>query len=198
MTSICFVRHGETDWNALGKIQGQTDIPLNNNGRSQADECGRYLQDSEWDLMITSPLLRAKETATIINKYLDLPLTEMEDFCERGFGDAEGMTVTERLQVFPDGIYPNQESFEALTERLVEGIRKIHKLHKGKKVLLVAHGAVINAILTHFSDGKIGSGKTKLVNGCINHIEWLEEESWKIKSYNQTGHLSAFSKKGTV
>ncbi|SFL54748.1 uncharacterized phosphatase [Gracilibacillus orientalis] len=197
MTSICFVRHGETDWNALGKVQGQTDIPLNNYGRSQANECGRYLQDSVWDLMITSPLQRAKETATIINKYLDLPLTEMGDFRERGFGDVEGMTVIERLQGFPDGIYPNQESIEALTHRLVEGIRKIHHIHKGKKVLLVAHGAVINAILAHFSDGEIGSGKTKLVNGCINRIEWIEE-SWQIKSYNQTGHLSAFSEKGTV
>ncbi|QGH33847.1 histidine phosphatase family protein [Gracilibacillus salitolerans] len=197
MTSICFVRHGETDWNALGKIQGQTDIPLNNNGRSQADECGRYLQDFEWDVMITSPLQRAKETATIINKYLDLSLTEMNDFRERGFGDVEGMTFQERLEAFPDGIYPNQESFEELTERLVEGLQEIHQIHKGRKVLLVAHGAVINAILTNFSDGKIGSGKTRLVNGCINHIEWIEEV-WQIKSYNQTGHLSAFNEKGKI
>ncbi len=197
MTSICFVRHGETDWNALGKIQGQTDIPLNNNGRSQADECGRYLQDFEWDVMITSPLQRAKETATIINKYLDLSLTEMNDFRERGFGDVEGMTFQERLEAFPDGIYPNQESFEELTERLVEGLQEIHQIHKGRKVLLVAHGAVINAILTNFSDEKIGSGKTRLVNGCINHIEWIEEV-WQIKSYNQTGHLSAFNEKGKI
>ncbi|MGN8647545.1 histidine phosphatase family protein [Gracilibacillus sp. HCP3S3_G5_1] len=197
MTSICFVRHGETDWNALGKIQGQTDIPLNNNGRSQANECGRYLQDNEWDVLITSPLQRAKETATIINKYLDLPLIEMGDFRERGFGEAEGMTVIERMKAFPDGIYPNQESNEVLRERLVDGIQKIHDIHKGKKVLLVAHGAVINAILAHFSDGKIGSGKTRLVNGGISHIENVEE-IWQIKGYNQKGHLSGYSEEGSM
>ncbi len=197
LTSICFVRHGETEWNALGKIQGQTDIPLNNSGRSQANECGRYLQDFEWDVILTSPLQRAKETATIINKYLHLPLIEMNDFRERGFGDAEGMTFQERAEVFPNGNYPNQESIEALTDRLVNGLQNIHQIHKEKKVLLVAHGAVINAILSNFSDGEIGSGKTRLVNGCINHIGWIEE-TWKIKSYNQTEHLTAFSEKGSV
>ncbi|MDX8044497.1 histidine phosphatase family protein [Gracilibacillus sp. S3-1-1] len=201
MTSIWFVRHGETDWNALGKIQGQTDIPLNNTGRSQANECGLYLQDFHWDVLISSPLKRAKETASIINKYLDLPITEMDDFRERSFGDAEGMTVEERMEVFPDGIYPHQESIEALTERIMQGMAKIDHIHKGKKVLVVAHGAVINAIFTHLTDGEIstGTGKkvSRLANGSISHVQ-LVDETWQIKHFNQKDHLSAYSAKGSM
>ncbi|SHN22271.1 histidine phosphatase family protein [Gracilibacillus kekensis] len=197
MTTVCLVRHGETDWNAEGRIQGQTDIPLNENGKIQADECGQFLQVTDWDLLITSPLQRAKQTATIINQYLNLSMIEMDEFRERGFGDAEGMTVEERLRYFSGGNYPNQEGREELSTRLVDGLNSIHQHYTGKKVLLVAHGAVINMILSLYSKGEIGSGKTTLGNGCISHIEWLDE-SWKINRYNQTDHLSTINQKGNV
>lgn len=62
-TSICLIRHGETDWNVLGKVQGRTDIPLNSTGIVQAEKCAELLKLSKWDVIITSPLKRAKETA---------------------------------------------------------------------------------------------------------------------------------------
>ncbi|UOQ85015.1 histidine phosphatase family protein [Gracilibacillus salinarum] len=197
MTNIYLVRHGETDWNALGKIQGQTDIPLNNDGKSQADECGRYLQTLEWDMLISSSLKRASETAQIINKYVQLPYVEMDAFKERRFGAAEGMTVFERMEAFPDGVYPNAEEMPELTERVVAGLEEVHQRYTGKRIILVAHGAVINALLSHFSNGAIGSGKTKLVNGSLNLMERLEE-TWHIHHYNQTTHLTLYKEKGSV
>lgn len=95
MTKICFIRHGETDWNIAGRLQGRTDIPLNESGIKQAQACGASLLQNEWDLMITSPLLRAKETGQIIQQKLNIPLYEKESFIEVAFGDAEGLTYYE-------------------------------------------------------------------------------------------------------
>ncbi len=188
MTLICLVRHGQTDWNAEGKLQGRTDIELNQNGIFQAQQCRNALSDMDWDLIITSPLKRAKETAEIINVELNIPLIEMEHFIERYYGDAEGMTEAERMAAFPNKNYSNQEERIALTKRVVNGIEKINELYKGKKIVVVAHGAVINSILTHLSNGEIGSGRTRLSNACISNIEFFGEE-WKVKNYNQIDHL---------
>lgn len=133
MTAICLIRHGETDWNALGKLQGRTDIPLNETGKKQAKETGAFLTGSDWDVIITSPLRRAKETAEIINQYLGLEIIEMEDFIERNYGDAEGMPFEERTRLYPDKEYPNQESKEALAERLMAGVQKVSERYPDKK-----------------------------------------------------------------
>ncbi|MBP1913866.1 putative phosphatase [Lederbergia galactosidilyticus] len=192
MSQICLVRHGETDWNAMGKIQGRTDIPLNSIGKRQARECGEHLACSHWDRVITSPLKRAKQTAEIINTSRQLPLIEMEEFVERGYGEAEGMSKDERLDKFPNGHIPKQEERSVLNERVMQGLEKIQQRYPNDKIILVAHGAVINTILAIFSDGKIGSGKTKLVNACISHLHFLENQ-WRIKEYNQVHHLSQFN-----
>ncbi|MBS4195970.1 histidine phosphatase family protein [Lederbergia citri] len=191
MTTICLIRHGETDWNDLGKLQGRTDIPLNSTGIHQAEECRDFLKNDHWDLIVTSPLQRAKRTAKIINEGLQIPLIEMEEFAERSFGDAEGMTREEIETKYPDRDIPNQEERSALNERVMAGIEKINRKYGNKKVLLVAHGGVINAILSILSDGEIGSGKTRLINACISNINF-QEEKWLINDYNQVGHLSKY------
>ncbi|GHH96742.1 histidine phosphatase family protein [Neobacillus kokaensis] len=191
MTTICIVRHGETDWNAAGRLQGSTDIPLNAKGMQQAEESGRFLKNSDWDVIITSPLLRAKRTAEIINDSLNVPLIVMEDFKEKYFGEVEGMTFEERRAKFPDQNYPNQEGEEDFVNRLLAGLQKINQSYKDKKVLLVAHGAVINALLAKLSNGKLGRGKTKIENACLNEIQFCDN-CWEIKVYNQVSHLSDF------
>lgn len=188
MTIVCLVRHGETHWNAQGKIQGKTDIPLNEAGARQAAQCGAYLTASDWDLIITSPLQRARRTAEIINDTLGLPLIEMEEFAEKHFGDAEGMTYEERAHTFPNRLYPNQEDNEFFAERLAAGLKIINDRYPEQRVLLVSHGGVINAILGELSDGEIGSGKTRLLNACLSHIHF-DKDNWIIQNYNQVSHL---------
>lgn len=189
MTTICLVRHGETDWNALGKLQGRTDIPLNAVGIQQAQECAAFLAEKSWDVIVTSPLLRAKGTAEVINQSLNLPFIEMDAFMERSFGHAEGMTVKERRTLFPTNAFPNQEEREIFRARIMQGIEQVREDFSGKRVLLVAHGAVINAILSLLSDGEIGSGKTRLHNACLSTI-FDADGNWEIGEYNQVGHLS--------
>ncbi|WP_307337511.1 histidine phosphatase family protein [Metabacillus malikii] len=188
MSTISIVRHGETDWNIIGKLQGQTDIPLNQHGMEQAMYCGNFLKTEKWDVIITSPLKRAKQTAEIINKCLNLPIVEMEEFVERGFGIAEGMEQEERLERFPTGIIPDQEEMNSFENRVVTGIEKVRQRYFQQKIVLIAHGAVINALLANLSNGEIGTGKTEIVNASISNIQY-NETGWKIKEYNIISHL---------
>lgn len=192
ITLICLVRHGETDWNVLGKLQGRTDIRLNESGILQAEECSEFLKSLQWDVIITSPLKRAKETAEIINKNLNLSLIEMKDFLERDYGEAEGMLLEERKVAFPGKSYPNQEDRLTLNNRVMSGIQEINQRYAGTNILLVTHGAVINAILADLSKGKIGSKKTELKNACISNIQYYQDR-WRINDYNQIFHLSKYN-----
>ncbi|MCL6572738.1 MAG: histidine phosphatase family protein [Bacillus sp. (in: Bacteria)] len=190
MTTICLIRHGETDWNAIGRMQGRRDIPLNSTGILQAEECGQYLKSSLWDLIITSPLKRARLTAEIINRTLNVPLVVMDELKEKSFGDAEGMTFQERKTAFPDNNFPNQEDGLELTKRVMGGLDSINQKYGDSRLLLVAHGAVIHSILTFVSNGEFGLGNINLKNACFNDIHFHQEQ-WKIKTVNQVAHLSS-------
>ena len=190
MTKICFIRHGETDWNIAGKLQGRTDIPLNESGIKQAQACGVSLPQNEWDLIITSPLLRAKETGKIIQQKLNIPLHEMTSFIEVAFGDAEGLTYYERDVRFPNRDYPNKETEAMVTERFLKGIRTVHQNYTNKNILIVSHGAFINAIFHYFSNGTVGTGVTKLSNGSFSTLE-INNNHTHILDCNTTHHLPA-------
>ncbi|MDQ0816404.1 MULTISPECIES: histidine phosphatase family protein [Bacillus] len=192
MTTICLVRHGETDWNAAKRIQGRTDIPLNDTGKWQAEQTGLYLKNAHWDVVISSPLTRAKETAHLILKHVDAPLVIMDDFIERDYGDAEGMSFEERQKLFPDKQYPNMEPLEAIQDRMVEGIEKVRAAYPNQQVLIVAHGAAIHALLTTLADEHLGLENTRLVNACLNYMEWKDGE-WKVLDYNVVSHLTQYS-----
>ncbi|RYM06666.1 histidine phosphatase family protein [Sporolactobacillus sp. THM7-7] len=194
MTEICLVRHGETDWNALGKLQGREDIPLNTRGKEQAKMVGQYLKGTHFSAVYTSPLLRAKETASIVNQYIGgVPMTESGAFIEKAYGQASGMTVTERDRHYPGGQIPGLEPFDTIEKRAMSGLKKIKEHHPGDQVLVVSHGGLINVILSALSKGEIGTGRTKLYNTCISHIV-SNGDSWTILDYNRIDHLSRFGK----
>ncbi|TYS18602.1 histidine phosphatase family protein [Rossellomorea vietnamensis] len=189
MTKICIVRHGQTDWNKERRLQGRTDIDLNETGERQAAEARDYLYKEEWDVIFTSPLKRAKRTAEIINERLQLPLLEMEEFAERYFGEAEGLLIEESLRKYPNGGSPGQESREEVVDRAIRGVKEIQRRFPDKNVLLVAHGALIGLLLAKLSPEKFIYGETRLVNACINTIHF-QDNKWSLKKFNQIGHLS--------
>lgn len=194
MTAICLVRHGETEWNAIGRLQGREDIPLNGKGKEQAKIVGQYLQNSGFAALYTSPLARAKETARIVNRYIgELPIFESSAFIEKDYGRASGMTVQERDSHFPDGNIPGQEPFDHIKKRVMSGLGNVREQYPNDRILLVAHGGLINVILAVLSKGRIGAGRTKLFNTCISDII-SNGDSWKIEDYNRIDHLSRFGK----
>jgi len=183
---ICIIRHGETDWNKEGRLQGREDIPLNDEGIKQIEETAEYLKKDKWDIIITSPLSRAKQSAEIIAKSVGLKeIIEEENLVERDYGEASGMTVEERKMAFPDGICNDAEIPEALQQRMVDSIIiKYKEIYYGKNIIIVSHGAAINSLLSYLSNNEIGSGKTILKNACINLLEYNEKE-FKIVFYNK-------------
>lgn len=112
-----------------------------------------------------------------------------EEFIEKNFGDAEGMTAEERESKFTDKNYPNQEGQEHLRERLLKGLQGINKYYPEKKVILVAHGAVIHMILRLMANENIVSEQMRLSNACLSTIKF-ELDSWNIYNFNQVNHLS--------
>jgi uncharacterized phosphatase len=193
MIHVCIVRHGQTEWNLQGKLQGQTDIPLNETGRKQAEECREFLKDSDWDVVVTTSLKRARETADIINEALNLPIVEMNDFKERYFGAGEGMTREMRVDKYPDFIFPGMEAEADFERRIEAGLCEVLNRFPDKKVLLVSHGAVIHAIINkyHYNGNKLK--QFKLFNGCLTNLHF-QEKAWNVHDYNVTDHLIEFKK----
>ncbi|MFO7369409.1 MAG: histidine phosphatase family protein [Bacteroidales bacterium] len=186
MTTICIIRHGETDWNSSGRLQGCEDIELNDQGRLQAASLAAYLSKQHWDVIISSPLKRAFETARIIASHLSSPVIQkMEGLRERDYGAASGLLPDERHNRFPDGIIPGQEEFEHLRERAIRALDEIAEQHSGKRIIVVSHGAFTNSILYTISGGEFGSFKTRLKNGCLNLIV-RSNNRWSVSYYNKT------------
>lgn len=158
----------------------------------QAEQCGHFLKSIHFDVVLTSPLQRAKQTAEIINRFLNLPFYEIHEFIERDFGDAEGMTMEEVISAFPDRKYPNKEDRFSLNNRIMEGLRKINEQYRDSQVLLVSHGAVINSLFDSLSNGEYGRDKLKLRNASISNIRY-DKGRWNIIEFNQCSHLSQFS-----
>lgn len=187
---FCLIRHGQTDWNAAGRIQGLEDTELNSLGRRQAAQTGIYLRQWTWDRIITSPLKRASESAAIIAQQLPLaPLEVMDLFMERDYGECSGMTTAQRKYSFPDGIIPKQETLETLQKRALTGLQCLMDEPQAR-TLIITHGGLVNSLLAQFSAGKIGSGKTILHNASLALLQY-KQQNWQILAYNLIDHLTA-------
>lgn len=149
MTELFLVRHGETDWNRERRIQGRTDIPLNDTGREQALATGRLLARRRWDGIVTSPLVRAAETAAIIAAEVGLGVPEPIDaLMERNYGQAEGLGFEEVDRRFPEGIHvPGRESREAVALRVVPALLRLAAERPGQAIIVVSHGGAIRSVL---------------------------------------------------
>lgn len=158
--NIYLLRHGETDWNRAGRLQGRTDIALNDRGRMQMTHAGEILGmvDEEIDLILSSPLSRARESAAIVASQLgysqkDILVEEM--LIERCFGEGEGLTAAERQERYPDNIFPEMESQEQVIGRGRTVFGKIVRTYQDKdNVLLVAHGAILYAVMAGIAEGQ--------------------------------------------
>lgn len=160
---LYIIRHGETIWNKAGKIQGYSDIPLNENGRSLAKTTGKALENVYFDKIFSSPLIRAYETAQLIRGNRNIEIETREELKEIGFGIMEGSLYEEEMGNMESPIYkffnhPDEyvppeggETIEHLCKRAADFLEdKILPLEKScERVLIVAHGAMNKAMLTY-------------------------------------------------
>lgn len=163
---IALVRHGETDWNLARRIQGRTDIPLNDTGRAQARATAEVLANAgDWTGVRSSPLLRAVETAQILAAGLGLQAPDRdEQFLERHFGEAEGMGVDEAKVRWPglDDI-AGAEPLAPVAARTARALDRV--LTEAPGSVVVAHGAMLRLGLAEVSGAEI----PRILNGEV----WL-------------------------
>jgi broad specificity phosphatase PhoE len=144
VTTLLLVRHGETDWNADGRLQGQTDRPLSDYGRRQAQQLAVELEGEELEAIYSSDLARARETAEIVGERLGLPVELDPDLREKDWGTWEGLTAVERDRVEFVG-----ESTEAHQQRMLRALRRISGRHPEEgRVLVVTHGGSMRRVQT--------------------------------------------------
>ena len=180
--NIYLLRHGETDWNQEGRLQGHTDIPLNQNGRTQINHTAEVLAHLlvDMDLIISSPLSRAYESAKIIAERMSYEKDNIiiePLLIERCFGVGEGLTTAERKEKYPSGDYPEMESLEDLIKRAQSVYGKIVKSYENSdNILVVAHGAILYAMLTAITDGQIvyGGKMIKLNQASLHLIKYID------------------------
>jgi broad specificity phosphatase PhoE len=159
--TLYLVRHGETDWNVKGFIQGHSDIPLNPTGEQQAQNLGMFLQDVHIDAVFSSDLQRAKRTAEIVAIEKKLAVQTKEILRERFFGALEGKHRNEFIplealkknltkeQKLSHRFVPDMENDEEVIGRIITFLREIAVAYAGKTVLIVSHGAVMRILLEH-------------------------------------------------
>jgi len=173
MTSLYLVRHGETDWNRALRIQGSTDIPLNDFGREQAAITGRLLARREWDGLFASPLSRARETAAIIGVEIGIDQIGIVDaIAERNYGEAEGLDWEQIERMFPgDTDVPGRETHDEVAERAVPALVGLARSHPGEALIVVSHGGVIRSVLNVVDPG-VSHGR--ISNGSIHSFELVD------------------------
>lgn len=153
---IYVVRHGQTDYNINGLFQGRKDIPLNSVGIKQAEETAQKFKNISVDIILVSPLTRAKETAKYISNVTGIKPVIEQDLIERNFGDMEGKPNREDCNIKMLLDYEknynicNVEPIQSLFKRVSDCLDKIIDKYMGKNVVLVTHGGVAQAIDIYF------------------------------------------------
>ena len=156
---LYIVRHGETDWNALDKIQGRTDNPLNEKGKAQAKAAAEKLKDVPIDVIISSPLIRAYETAEAIAEYHEgVTILKEPALLEMNYGSFEGKYrlspefIAAKRNGFANRYPEGGESYFDVAARVYPLIEKLKREYPDKTVLLTAHNGIMRVVDSYFHD----------------------------------------------
>lgn len=187
--TLAIVRHGETDWNRARRIQGSTDIPLNDTGREQAAHTASALAGDRWDAIYASTLSRAAETAAIIADRLGLPEPVLvADLAERSHGVLEGLDHAGRAAVEAqaatiEGLEPRS----AVIERASAALLDIARAHPGGDVIVVTHGGVIHALIMHLSGWTLPAPGYVIDNGSVHLLRVVDAQLELVAAEALTG-----------
>jgi len=203
-TTILLIRHGETAWNAERRLQGHLDIPLNHEGERQARLLAAALADAPLDLIVSSDLMRARQTAQAIASLRGMPLHTEATLRERCYGGFEGLLYSEIEQRYPrefaawqardvDAVLPPGgncgETFRAFYTRATGAILALAAAQTGKTVALVAHGGVLECAYRLACGLPLETPRTfKVFNASINRFV-LEEGALRLSNWGEVGHL---------
>lgn len=200
MTRLLLIRHGQTMWNSLRRYQGQTDVPLNEDGIKQALSLSKRLKNEKIDAIYSSDLERAEKTAEAVARYHNLKVNKMKSLREINFGIWEGKTYDDLLRDCPDVAYswfddpeetiiPEAESLQQVRDRALKAIDEIVKNHPNETVLVVSHGVTLSTIICSILEMRLKNmRKIKLGNTGISIAEFYDNKGI-MTLFNDTNHL---------
>lgn len=205
MTEIWLVRHGETPWNVVRRVQGWEDIELNQHGIEQAQSLARHVKrlgenGTRVDAIYSSDLKRAHRTASIVAETIGLPVNVEPGVRERHFGVLQGLIFHEMDQHEPeatkiwrsrdpDAALPKGESLGVFHQRVIGALNQVAQQHVGQRVMVVSHGGAMDIIWRHASQvGLQATREAPLLNASINRLR-LSPERWEILSWGEVAHL---------
>ena len=199
-TRVVVVRHGETEWNALTRIQGHTDIDLNERGRWQAAQLARALADEGVQAVYSSDLRRAHDTAHPLAAAAGLPVQHALGLRERHFGRFEGLTfaqIDERWpddarrwrQREPDFAPGGGESLNVFYARCVPACEELAARHRGQTIVVVAHGGVLDCLYRAATRVALNAPRTwQLGNAAVNRL-LHSDGGFTLVGWNDARHL---------
>ena len=201
-TRVILIRHGETDWNAEGRIQGHLPVPLNARGIAQADALANHLRNVMFDAVYSSDLLRARQTAEAIVCHTGHDIRDDERLREWDLGSLSGLLRSQAERDYPQAaeIYrnyqvdepmPGGESIRHRFERVTGAVSDIAAHHRGECVLVVSHGGPLGDCYRRATGKGVEERmKIDLFNAAINRLR-IDGDDWTLESWAETGHLAA-------
>jgi broad specificity phosphatase PhoE len=220
MTTLYLIRHGETEWNHIGRWQGQADVPLSDEGRAQARLLAQRLlrEDVQFDQIYASDLSRAYETAQIVARALGMPIRTDRELREIDIGSWSGLTRPEITARFPGAFEtvfyaPDGETRDQFAARTNGALLRIAETHPGQRLAIVSHGGVVRSMVKHLQNlarsqpGAVtidaamppqpeatadvwGVMSLPVGNTSITEVR-QEPNGWRLVRYSDVAHLEA-------
>lgn len=200
VTELVLVRHGETDWNAHGRIQGQLDIPLNATGLAQADAVGARLRGEGFDAIYSSDLERAMQTARPVAQRGGRAIRREPRLRERHFGALQGLTA-EEAQARQSQVWQaykartvqqdlgGGESLAGFSRRVVDFVDHVLQAHAGGRVLLVSHGGVLDMAYRNATGMPLEAQRDFPIYNASVNILIRNGARWEIAAWGDISHL---------
>ena len=198
---LCLARHGETDWNAAGRLQGQLDVPLNPHGQRQAGALAAALSRHPFAAVYSSDLARARLTAQPLAQALGLQVQALAEWRERHHGRMQGMTYQELERDWPEGHrrlrardpefdIDGGESLVALAARCAGALAALRARHAEGMVAVVSHGGVLDGIHRLVSGQPLHEPRQVAIRNCAFH--WLSHDGrrWRVEHWGEDAHLT--------
>ncbi len=199
-TRLCIVRHGETAWNAEHRVQGQLDVPLNAIGQAQAMAASKVLSQEKFDVIYSSDLARARQTAEPTAGTHSMKVLLEKDLRERHYGIFERLTYAEVKVRYPEDYarfeardpeyaFRTGEALRDFSARSIAVISKIIGKHENQDILVFTHGGVLEMLYRHITGLSLSAERRfGIPNAGLNRIE-VSVAGWQVRAWADTAHL---------
>ena len=199
-TRICIIRHGETEWNVEKRIQGHTDVPLNETGRAQALAMAFNAAHHRFHAIYSSDLARAQETARALAQREAHDVRLLPQLRERHFGIFQGITATEGavrhpeayaryIARDPDYDFETGESLTAFAARVAEAVDWLVRHHSGQTIAAVAHSGVLDIVYRRATGRPLETPRDFKIPNCALNWFRFDGQGWHLEAWGDRHHL---------